>query len=101
TAAQYSIQWTYQLTVVGADKLPLPGVKVDIVDQNGVTHLSAVTGPEGRTDPIALTEFRRFNTQLGIEKQEFTYRVTLSLGERAREFPLRIKAPLQQVQTLP
>lgn len=101
TAAEYSIHWTYSLTIVGPDQQPLPGVAVRITDHKGDPHIAAVSGPDGRVPPLVLTDFRRFNTTKGIEKEEFSYTVELSLGERRREFTLRVSAPTERTELLP
>lgn len=99
--AEYSIQWSYHLTVVGADQQPLPGVTVKVTDHKGAPYISALTGPDGRTAPIVLTQFRRFNTEKAIEKEDFSYTVELSLGARRREFTVRLSEPTVRTEVLP
>lgn len=99
--AQYSIQWSYRLTVVGPDQQPLAGVAVKVTDHKGQPYLSALTGPDGRIAPIVLTQFRRFNSEKGIEKEDFSYTVELSLGERRREFTVQVSEPTLRTEALP
>ncbi len=99
--AEYSIQWSFQLAVTQPDGTPFPGVKVDIADDKGHAIASQVTGSDGRLPAVVLTDFRRYNTPQGIEKETFSYVVTMAAGEKKREFKLRPTAPTSRTEVLP
>jgi hypothetical protein len=87
--AEYYIQWTFQLKLTGRDKNPIKGATVVLTGGANESYEFA-TDEEGLTPPTVLTEFRRYNTTEGIEKQAFEYKVSIRHGGRSEEFPIRV-----------
>lgn len=99
--AEYSVQWSFRLQVTQSDGSPLAGVKVDIADDRGNAVSSQITDKDGRITPAVLTEFRRFNTPQGVEKETFVYVVRVVSGALKKEFKLSPTAPTSRVEVLP
>jgi hypothetical protein len=101
TPAQYSIGWTFLLTVIDSNQSPVAGAEVIFLDNKGSTVGKTTTGADGRITAQDLIEFTRFNTPQGIEKETFTYQVMVAIGERRKEFSLRMTAPMSRTEILP
>jgi hypothetical protein len=88
--AEYLIQWTFALKVIGRDQGPVSGANVRIVGGADESY-ELQSDKEGMTPPLVLTQFRRYNTPTGIEKQTAAYTVTVEAAGKKEDFPLEVK----------
>lgn len=101
TRAEYSIAWSYLLRVLNPDGTPVGNAAVEIRDNHDKVAFRGITQANGEAPRVDLKQFRRFNTATDIQREDFSYRVLVSAGERKRESVVSPAAPRVEVMTLP
>lgn len=99
TPAEYSIQWTIKVQVRDADGA-VADAEVAITDQAGKPVAELKTDAGGTTSGAVLTQFRRYNTSKGIEKEVFHYSIRAQKNGHSASLPFDPKAAQTVTVTL-
>jgi hypothetical protein len=92
SAAEYFIQWSTRFKVITASGSTITGAVVLVTPPRGETS-SLTTDETGTTPPLALTQFRRFNTGTGVDTQVFRYGVEVQYSGRSKRIELEPSTP--------
>jgi hypothetical protein len=78
-AMEYDVAWTTIFVVTDSTGASLPRVPIELTSSNGDKR-RLVTNERGESEAVPLLQFRRFNTEKGIETEPFVYEAISTSG---------------------